>query len=257
MSKVESVRKLNARELELGIAGTAGSWHAQYGSSCVVHVGGLNNNMTREKLLGMFEQYGEIYHCEIKEARGYAFVGYADARSAVLAVDNLNGFNVDGRPISVDHVADYTYPLDERGESTKYNVRVFSENTADKDEDENNNNNWISAQESLKQREEIIMARLREMQMQRIKEKRARSDDSIPSNSNKKRARTDRNRNVESDEKKRNVQGEGSGSKRVPGEKEKRRLERAATREERRIRRAKRLVRRAARGETATLTGPT
>lgn len=37
------------------------------------------------------------------KSKGYGFLKYADQRSTVLAVDNLNGATVLGRPIRVDH----------------------------------------------------------------------------------------------------------------------------------------------------------
>ena len=41
------------------------------------------------------------------KSRGFAFLAYADQRSTDLAVDNLNGYSIDGRIIGVDHVKDY------------------------------------------------------------------------------------------------------------------------------------------------------
>lgn len=42
--------------------------------------------------------------------RGFAFVMYEDQRSTVLAVDNLNGSQVLGRTLRVDHVDRYSQP---------------------------------------------------------------------------------------------------------------------------------------------------
>ena len=39
--------------------------------------------------------------------RGFAFVEYVDQRSTVLAVDNLNGIQLLGRLVRVDHVLKY------------------------------------------------------------------------------------------------------------------------------------------------------
>lgn len=41
------------------------------------------------------------------KSRGFAFLAYEDQRSTDLAVDNLNGYSIDGRVIGVDHVKDY------------------------------------------------------------------------------------------------------------------------------------------------------
>jgi len=42
--------------------------------------------------------------------KGFAFLGYEDQRSTVLAVDNMNGYELVGRTLRVDHVKDYKAP---------------------------------------------------------------------------------------------------------------------------------------------------
>jgi RNA recognition motif-containing protein len=49
---------------------------------------------------------------ETGDSRGFAFLAYEDQRSTNLAVDNLNGFAIDGRIIAVDHVKDYRRLVD-------------------------------------------------------------------------------------------------------------------------------------------------
>lgn len=44
------------------------------------------------------------------KTRGFAFLMYEDQRSTVLAVDNLNGANVVGKTLRVDHVKNYKQP---------------------------------------------------------------------------------------------------------------------------------------------------
>lgn len=44
---------------------------------------------------------------ETGKSKGYAFVGYENPKSAILAVDNLNGITLANRKIRVDHVMDY------------------------------------------------------------------------------------------------------------------------------------------------------
>lgn len=57
----------------------------------------------------VFSQYGNPVYIKLirdrdsGKSKGYGFLKYADQRSTVLAVDNLNGANVLGRPIRVDH----------------------------------------------------------------------------------------------------------------------------------------------------------
>jgi RNA-binding motif protein, X-linked 2 len=90
--------------------------------------------MTEGDLVIVFSQYGEIVDCRIvrdKEtgkSKGFGFICYEDQRSTILAVDNLNGANICGRVIRVDHVEQYKIPkeyfqvdeLDENGEKKIY-----------------------------------------------------------------------------------------------------------------------------------------
>ena len=47
---------------------------------------------------------------ETGASRGFAFLAYANQKSSILAVDNLNGIEISGRQIRVDHVLDYKSP---------------------------------------------------------------------------------------------------------------------------------------------------
>jgi RNA-binding motif X-linked protein 2 len=72
--------------------------------------------MTEGDLVIVFSQYGEIVDCRIvrdKEtgkSKGFGFICYEDQRSTILAVDNLNGTNLCGRVLRVDHVEQYKIP---------------------------------------------------------------------------------------------------------------------------------------------------
>ena len=44
------------------------------------------------------------------KSKGFAFLAYEDQRSTVLAVDNLNGIELCGRMILVDHVRQFKIP---------------------------------------------------------------------------------------------------------------------------------------------------
>ena len=106
------------REVESGISESA-SWHARFKHSAYVFAGGLPFTMTEGDVLAVFSQYGEIVdvnvvrHEDTGKSRGFAFICYADQRSTVLAVDNLNGATVVGRTIKVDHVDDYKLKNDD------------------------------------------------------------------------------------------------------------------------------------------------
>lgn len=124
MNKVVAVQKLNEQELQLGIAGTPASWHQQYVDSAIIYIGGLSKSATEQQILSIFEQYGTIVHVNLirdaatGESKGFAFAQYVDPKSAVLAIDNLNGIELDGRTVRVDHVDNYRKKDDGSGMDT-------------------------------------------------------------------------------------------------------------------------------------------
>mmetsp|Transcript_16131 Transcript_16131/g.32637 ORF Transcript_16131/g.32637 Transcript_16131/m.32637 type:complete len:191 (+) Transcript_16131:25-597(+) len=108
-----SVRELSERELGLGVGIGSGSWHETYAHSPCIYAGNLPLGLTEGDLLMVFEQYGVVVdvnlarHEDSGKSRGFCFLVYEDTRSAVLAVDNLNGVELLGRPIRVDHARDH------------------------------------------------------------------------------------------------------------------------------------------------------
>jgi RNA-binding motif X-linked protein 2 len=89
------------------------AFRAQYKDSAYINVGGLPYNLTEGDVITIFSQYGEIVDINMPrdpqtgKPRGFAWLMYADQRSTVLAVDNLNGAQVLGRTLRVDHVLNY------------------------------------------------------------------------------------------------------------------------------------------------------
>lgn len=92
------------------------SWHYDYRDSAFVFVGGLNYSINEGDLVTILSQFGEIVDCRLArdkktgKSQGFAFVAYEDQLSTVLAVDNLNGVQICGRPLMVDHVKQYKIP---------------------------------------------------------------------------------------------------------------------------------------------------
>ena len=127
MNTIKSIQKLNEEELRLGISGSA-SWHNDYADSAYVHIGGLSYGMNEGDVVTVFSQCGEIVDCNLVrdvdtgESKGFAFIGYADQRSSILAVDNFNAAVICGRTIKVDHVKQYRVPKEFReNEALAYN----------------------------------------------------------------------------------------------------------------------------------------
>ncbi|TIA90156.1 hypothetical protein E3P99_01668 [Wallemia hederae] len=122
MNKVKEIQALylsklspkNDKELKLNLS--SASWHDQYKHSAYVYIGGLVTGLTEGDVITILSQYGEVADInmprdkETGKPRGFAFVMYEDQRSTVLAVDNLNGSQVLGRTLRVDHVDRYSQP---------------------------------------------------------------------------------------------------------------------------------------------------
>jgi RNA-binding motif X-linked protein 2 len=93
-----------------------GSWHQKYLRSAWVYVGNLDHSLTEGDILCVMSQYGEIEDINLVrdettgKSKGFGFLKYEDARSCVLAVDNLGGADVCGRSLRVDHVENYRLP---------------------------------------------------------------------------------------------------------------------------------------------------
>lgn len=77
-------------------------------------------------MICIFSQYGEILHINLVrdkqtgKSKGFAFLRYADQRSTILAVDNLNGSEVLGRKLRVDHVSQYKQPKKDGDDAEDY-----------------------------------------------------------------------------------------------------------------------------------------
>ncbi|OAY57745.1 zinc finger CCCH domain-containing protein 25 [Manihot esculenta] len=127
LTLVKRIQSINSKEAELGISEDA-SWHAKYKDSAYVFVGGIPFDLTEGDLLAVFAQYGEVVDVNLVrdkgtgKSKGFAFVAYEDQRSTNLAVDNLNGAEVAGRIIRVDHVTKYK-KKEEEDEETQQQKR--------------------------------------------------------------------------------------------------------------------------------------
>ncbi|GMI92208.1 hypothetical protein HRI_002890100 [Hibiscus trionum] len=112
LTLVKRLQNITAKEADLGISDEA-SWHAKYKDSAYVFVGGLPYDLTEGDLLAVFAQYGEVVDVNLVrdkgtgKSKGFAFLAYEDQRSTILAVDNLNGAQILGRIIRVDHAEKY------------------------------------------------------------------------------------------------------------------------------------------------------
>ncbi|CAH9073246.1 unnamed protein product [Cuscuta europaea] len=124
LTLVKRIQNINAKEAALGLSEDA-SWHVKYKESAYVFVGGVPFDLTEGDLLAVFAQYGEIVDVNLVrdkgtgKSKGFAFVAYEDQRSTNLAVDNLNGAQILGRIIRVDHASNYKKKEEEDEETAR------------------------------------------------------------------------------------------------------------------------------------------
>ncbi|QPG75422.1 hypothetical protein FOA43_002776 [Brettanomyces nanus] len=105
-----NVEKLNEAELQEGTPFSA-SWHQDYRDSSYIFIGNLPAKMNEMDILIVFSQYGVptflklVRDRETGESSRFAFLKYEDFQSSVLAIDNLNGYEIiPGSKLKVDHV---------------------------------------------------------------------------------------------------------------------------------------------------------
>lgn len=135
MNQIREVQRINQEELSRGIAGTAASWHAKYASSAWIFAGNLDYTLTEGDALAVLSEYGEIedFHLvrdpDTGQSKGFCFGKYADARSCVLAVDNLCGVELTaGRSLRVDHVERYRLPKSLQDKEDELQKRLVEDN---------------------------------------------------------------------------------------------------------------------------------
>jgi RNA-binding protein 39 len=77
-----------------------------------LYVGSLHFNITEEMLKGIFEPFGRIEKIELMRdletgrSKGYGFITFHDSEDAKKALEQLNGFELAGRPMKVNHVTE-------------------------------------------------------------------------------------------------------------------------------------------------------
>lgn len=77
-----------------------------------LYVGSLHFNITEDMLRGIFEPFGKIIDIKImrdhetQRSLGFGFISFAGAEDAKKALDQLNGFELAGRPMKVGHVTE-------------------------------------------------------------------------------------------------------------------------------------------------------
>lgn len=114
---INATKRLSNLEIEHGLEGNQ-SWHHAFRHSAYVFVGGLHEGLSEGDLVIVFSEWGEIVdvnlvrHKDTGKSKGFGFLCYEDQRSTVLAVDNMNGTNLLGRTLRVDHVDKYKAPKD-------------------------------------------------------------------------------------------------------------------------------------------------
>lgn len=91
--------QLNAKELRNDMKENT-SWHDPYKNSPHIYIGGIPFELNEGDILTVFAQYGKIKNINLvrekdtQKSKGFAFISYANPKSAILAVDNFDGITV-------------------------------------------------------------------------------------------------------------------------------------------------------------------
>ncbi|CAH2066561.1 unnamed protein product, partial [Iphiclides podalirius] len=89
-----------------------------------LYVGSLHFNITEDMLRGIFEPFGKIDHIQLMtdpetgKSKGYGFLTFHHASDAKKAMEQLNGFELAGRPMKVGNVTERT----DGGSSTRFDA---------------------------------------------------------------------------------------------------------------------------------------
>lgn len=87
-----------------------------------LYVGSLHFNITEDMLRGIFEPFGKIDDIklirdhETGKSHGYGFISYHNADDAKKALEQLNGFELAGRPMKVGNVTERTMDVSGGGQ---------------------------------------------------------------------------------------------------------------------------------------------
>lgn len=79
-----------------------------------LYVGSLHFNITEDMLRGIFEPFGKIQSIQLMtdaetgRSKGYGFITYCEAEDAKKSLEQMNGFELAGRPMKVGHVTERT-----------------------------------------------------------------------------------------------------------------------------------------------------
>ncbi|KAM6421095.1 putative RNA-binding protein 23 isoform 2-T2 [Rhynochetos jubatus] len=105
------------------LAAMANNLQKGSGGPLRLYVGALHCNITKEMLRGIFEPFGKtdsivlMHDPDTGQSKGYGFITFAEAECARRALEQLNGFELAGRPMRVgqvterlDGTTDVTFP---------------------------------------------------------------------------------------------------------------------------------------------------
>uniref|UniRef100_A0A671DKX5 RNA binding motif protein 23 n=1 Tax=Rhinolophus ferrumequinum TaxID=59479 RepID=A0A671DKX5_RHIFE len=94
------------------LAAMANNLQKGSGGPMRLYVGSLHFNITEDMLRGIFEPFGKIDNIVLMKdsdtgrSKGYGFITFSDSECGRRALEQLNGFELAGRPMRVGHVTE-------------------------------------------------------------------------------------------------------------------------------------------------------
>lgn len=109
-----------------GVNNVSGCAEIEFAMTSRLFVGNLSFGTTSDALEALFASFGEVREVAIPtdrttgQPRGFAFITMNNAKSAEEAISQLNGHNLDGRPIKVDAAQERPRPSGGGGGRDRY-----------------------------------------------------------------------------------------------------------------------------------------
>lgn len=67
-----------------------------------IFIGNISFDTSMDKLLEVFSQFGEITDSYRPQGKGFAFITFDSDEAAAKAIEEMNGKDLDGRPLVVN-----------------------------------------------------------------------------------------------------------------------------------------------------------
>ena len=103
--KQKNITNLSEQDLHNQTISYESSWHYRYRDNNEIYIGGIASELNEGDIIVVFSQYGQVtdiympWNKDHSQHNGYCFLTYLDPKSCVLAIDNFNGIDLNGKTL--------------------------------------------------------------------------------------------------------------------------------------------------------------